>query len=485
MKTQYKLLLFLLIMAGLSRAQTEEDYQWTIQECVDYALENNLSVQRTLLNVETSDITYQQSKMALLPDANITGNYGFNWGRTIDPTTNLFVDNRRTATSNGSLIGTVPVFNGFNLRNTIKQNELAFQASQQDLERTKNDVIINIITFYTNVLFNKELLDNAKKQLNSTEQQVDRTAKQVEAGALPRANLLDLEAQYATNELNVVNAENNYKLTKIQLKQALQLPPSSSVDIVVPEINVEENMLDVSVTEVYEIALRNMPEIKSANLNQESASWGIKAAKSNLYPSLSFTGGLSSQYSDATADAERFIRDGGEPTIVQRPIGFVEGTSTRVLTEVEMPSGRTVEGYSFGDQVDDNLRRFIRLNVNIPIFNRFQTRAGIQRAIINQQQAEINLKDVQNQLWQTIEQSYYDVEAASKSYAASLKQVEARRESFRVTKQRYDNGAANFVDYQVAENDLFQSESDLVRAKYDYIFKLKILDFYQGKPLEF
>ncbi len=479
-----KLIAVLVTLSSLAFGQNDNG-EWTLQECIDYALENNLNVQRTRLTVQTSDISLQQSRMALLPNANATGNFGWNWGRSIDPTTNLFVENQRIAASNGTISSTIPVFNGFNLRNTIKQNQMAFEASQKDLERTQNDVIFNVITFYTNVLFNRELLENARKQLNSTEQQVEQTSKQVDAGALPKANLLDLLAQKATNELNMVNAENNYKLSKIQLKQVLLLPPESDVDIVVPEINVEENVLDVTALEVYEIALNNMPEIQSANLNQKSADWGVKAARGNLYPSLSLSGGMTTRYSDATADLPRFVPDGGEPTTALEPVGFVEGTNQVVLDEVEIPSGSVVQGYSFGDQVDDNLSRFVQFNVSIPIFNGFQARAGIQRAIINQEQAGIDLKDAKYQLWQTIEQAYNDVVAASKSYTASLKQVEAREESFRVTKQRYDFGAVNFVDYQIAENDLFQAQSDLLRAKYDYIFKLKILDFYQGKPLEF
>ena len=487
MKT--KLIIVFVMLSSLALGQNDED-GWTLQECIDHALENNLDVQRGRLTVQSSDINLQQSKMARVPDANASGNYSWSWGRSIDPTTNLFVDNQRIAASNGSVISTVPVFNGFNLKNTVKQNQLSFEASQQDLERTKNNVILNVITLYTNVLFNWELLENAKKQLNSTEQQLERTTRQVEAGALPKANLLDLLAQKATNELNIVTAENNYKLSKIQLKQALQLPPEAGIDIVVPEINVEENLLDVTALEVYEIALNNMPEIQSANLNQRSAEWGVKAAKGNLYPTVSLSAGFTTRYSDASQQPIAF-----DNVFIENPQGdnqvqlfdrivFNDGTGIQTV-DVPSRSATAFETIPVSDQLDDNLSRFIQFNLNIPIFNRFQARAGIQRAVINQEQATINLKDVKYQLWQTIEQAYIDVEAASKSYYASLKQVEAREESFRITKQRYELGALNFIDYQIAENDLFQSQSDLLRAKYDYIFRLKILDFYQGKPLDF
>lgn len=481
-----KLLIGFLLITGLATAQDGD--KWTLQECIDYALENNLNVKRSRLNLESSDIALEQSKLALLPSANANASYGYSWGRSIDPTTNLFVENQRIVSSNGGLNGSVAVFNAFRLQNTIKQNQYSFDANKETLESSKNNVIFNVISFYTNVLFTKELFENAKKQLNSTEQQVDRTRKLVDAGALPNANLLDLLAQKATNELNVVNTENNYQVAKIQLKQALQLPPESNIEIDVPELSVEDNpILEQTAFEIYQIAINEMPEIKSAELNHESAKMGIKVAKSGLYPSLSLSGGLNSRYSDA-ADVQRFVRDGGDPTIVNNPqIGFVQGSNTPVLSNdpLVIPSGEVVDGYPFRNQVDDNLSKFVSVNLNIPIFNGFVARANIQRAFIAEDQAIINKEEAKYQLWQTIEQSYFDVIAASKSYTASIKQVEAREESFRVTKRRFDAGAVNFVDYQIAENDLFQAQSDLLRAKYDYIFKLKILDFYQGKPLDF
>lgn len=481
-----KLLIGILLIAFGANAQDGD--KWTLQECIDYALENNLNVKRSRLNLESSDIALEQSKLALLPSANANGSYGYSWGRSIDPTTNLFVENQRIASSNGGINGSVTLFNAFRLQNAIKQNKFAFDANKESLETSKNNVIFNVISFYTNVLFTKELYENAKKQLNSTEQQVDRTKRLVDAGSLPNANLLDLLAQKATNEVNVVNTENSYQIAKIQLKQALQLPPESSIAIEVPELSVEDNpIIEQSAYEIYQIALNEMPQIKSAELNHESAIMGIKVAKSGLYPSLSLSGGLNTRYSDA-ADVQRFVRDGGDPTIVNNPqIGFVQGSNTPVLSvdDAIIPSGEFVDGYPFMTQLDDNLSKFVSVNLNIPIFNGFAARANIQRAVIAEDQAIITKEEAKYQLWQTIEQSYYDVLAASKSYNASLKQVEARQESFRVTQRRFDLGAVNFTDYQIAENDLFQAQSDLLRAKYDYIFKLKILDFYQGKPLDF
>lgn len=377
--------------------------------------------------------------------------------------------------------------NGFKINNSIKQNQFAYQASEMTLEDTKNTVTFNVITFYTNVLFSRELLENAKKQLESTENQVGITEKQVNAGALPRSSLLDLLAQKATNDLNVVNRENDLNNAKIQLKQALQLPPEMQVDIVVPEITATISpILDFTAMDVYNIALNGQPNIKAAQLNVTSSEYALKSTKGDLYPTLSLNGGLSTQYSDVS-DRRRFVPDGGSNIIANPQIGFVQGSNVPVLStdDAVIPTGQFIDGYTFADQYNDNLRKFISFNLSIPIFNRFSVRSSIQRSIITKEQASITESETKYQLWQTIEQAYNNVQAAAKSYNASLTQVEAREESYRVTKQRYDYGAVNFTDYQIAENDLFQAKSDLLRAKYDYIFKLKVLDFYQGKPLDF
>ena len=474
-------------------AFAQDKSEWTLQECIDYALENNLDVKRSELNVESQDINYSQARLSRLPDANANGSYSYSWGRSIDPTTNLFVDNQRIASANGSLTSSVVLFNGMRINNSIKQNRLSYESSQMDLAASKNSVILNVITFYTNVLFARELLENARTQLSSTEQQVELTQKQVDVGALPRSNLLDLQAQKATNELNVVNRENDYLMAKIQLKQVLQLPPESEIDIVVPELDVEsEPVMELSAIEIYNIALNAMPEVKSAELNTESTDIGVDVARGNLYPTLSLQGGFTTRYSDASQ-----LPTGSEPVFISNPsnpngnqvqlyqsVTFSDGNDLQTIN-VPATSPTGYETIDFDTQINDNLSKYVSLGVSIPIFNGFSARAGIQRAKITHQQAEINEKDVKYQLWRTIEQSYNDVTAAIKSYNASKTQVQAREESFRVMKQRYDIGAVNFTDYQIAENDLFQAKSDLLRAKYDYIFKLKVLDFYQGKPLDF
>lgn len=462
--------------------------QWTLQECVDYALENNLSVERSLLNVQASDINLDQSKMALLPTLNGSSGTSYNWGRSIDLTTYDFTTQRVNIISSG-LNSSVTLFNGFAQRNTVTQSRLTHEANKNNLAKAKNDITQNVILFYMNVIFNKELYENAKLQLASTQEQVTRTQKQADAGAAAKSALLDIEAQLAANEVNVVNQENALNLSKLQLMQLLQIQANESFDVIIPDIELQDNeALNTSVAEIYEQSLITMPEIKSADLGVQSAEYGEKVAKGRLYPRLTASAGISTNYSDR-ADGPRFVRDGGPDVLVDPnpQIGFVQGTNEPVLSTIALtaPSGEVVNDYPLMDQYQDNLTKFIGLNLSIPIFNGYSARANVQRAMVSKRQAEITKIETNNTLRQSIETALNDVMAAAKSYQSSVKLVEAREEAFRVVQRRNAVNSISKYDYQIAENDLFRAKSDLLRAKYDYIFKLKILDFYQGKTLDF
>jgi outer membrane protein len=459
---------------------------WTLKQCVDYALANNLAVQRSTYNVEANEVNYTQSKMNFVPNLNASVQYGYNWGRSVNPVTNEFTTQEINYLS-PSINSSVTIFNGLRIQNIMKQSSRDYQASLEDLQKAKNDLTLNIASLFVNVIFSKEQLANAKSQLSSSEQQLDRTKKLVEAGALPKSNELNLDAQVATNELNVITRENALTLALLQLKQALQLPASTPLDVVEPDVNVEDLVLDQDRNEIYEIARATLPEVKSANLKMESAEFGVKAARGNLYPRLSLSGSVNTNYSSAS-DRPHFVSDGGDPAITYPQIGVVGGpggTPVYSSDPVIVPSGSIVESYGRREQLEDNIFRQVSLGLTIPIFNALQSRAAYQRSVINRQLATISAKEIDNTLRQNVETAYNEALAASKTYNSSIRQVTAREEAFRMTKQRFDAGAVPYVEYQVAENDLFQAKSDLVRAKYDFILKKKVLDFYQGKPIEY
>ncbi|HCM75416.1 MAG TPA: hypothetical protein DIS90_03480 [Cytophagales bacterium] len=474
-------LTFITTVPVLAQSENSEK-EWTLQECVRVALDNNLNVRRGLYNVESFKVGLFQSKMAFLPSLNAGSSYGENFGRALNPVTNLFI-NRNSTAINMQASSSLTLFNGLRLQNSFRQSQRDYEASEQDLEKSRNDVIINVVTLYVNVIFNQELFDNASYQLNSSQQQLQRIKRQVAVGGLPRGDELNQEAQVATNEVNLINQENALNFSLLQLKQAMQLPGGTPMRVQVPDLQLEDLLLEDGPNVTYDIALQNMPEIRSAMLKVESAQLALKASKGSLYPRLSLNGSAASNYSSAS-DIPRTTITGFAPS--STPLGLVNVSGTNYdVYGLEPVTSVISEGYSQQDQLKDNLFKQVSLSLSIPIFNGWQNRSGVQRAAINHEVANINAQETKNSLRQTIETAYNDALAASKSYAASQKQVNAREEAYRMAKQRFELGAINYFEYQISENDLFQAKSDLARAKYNFIFKKKILDFYQGKPIDY
>lgn len=472
-------LLFTLLTVSAIYGFGQQKRMLSLQECIDIAVENNLTVQRSELNLQTAQVNLMQSQAQRYPTLNFNGNYGYNWGRGIDPTTNQFTT-QRIHFNGVSGSSSMSVINGLQVTNSIKQSRLNAEASEYDLQKAVNDIALSTSLNYLNVIFNKELLENARFQLESSQQQLDRTKILVESGALPLSNELQLASQVATNEVNLITSQNNLDLALLTLKQGLLLPPGDEIDIVIPDITIDQAEIEQSsVREVYEFALSNQPEIQSAELRVRSAEVGLDVSKGGMYPTLNLSGSFSTNYSDAFKE-----------------FNVTNATPIQEATDLETASGEAIVLNTFdveGDfstvplstQYDNNLSKRLSLSLNVPIFNGFRTRSDIQRSKISLQQAEITKTEQRNALYQTIETSYRNALAAAKTYTASEKQVASLEETFRAVENQYNNGAANFTDYQVATNNLYQARTDLSRAKYDFVFKKKVLEFYQGKTLTF
>jgi outer membrane protein len=476
------ILVFLLASFLLNTAHAQEAKQWTLEECISYANNNNLNVQRGELAMRNNEASLKQSQLSRLPTFNFGASNNWRWGRSIDPTTNSFVTNK-FYTNGFSWSSNVTLFNGMQQVNTIKQDKKYLEASYYDLQKTLNDLALDVVGGYLNIIFARELLENAKVQLNTTNTQLQQTEKMVDAGSLPVTNLLDLQAQLASNEVQVINAENDVELALLQLKQYLQIPASEAFDIVTPDFDpANYDMVPYSADGVYNEALKTQPEIKSAQLSIEGATFTEKIAKGAQIPQLTLGLNASTNYSD------QFATPTGENQVVEVPgipqVGFLDSDPTQTVStygytqEVPITEVRDV-----WPQWVDNRGYGLGFSLFVPIFQGYQIRTNIQRAKIQRENAEIAAEETKNILRQTIERAYNDSQAASKVFDAAEKQVAALEESFRATERSYNLGAANFVDYQVASNNLFQARSDLVRAKFDYIFKLKVLDFYIGNPL--
>jgi outer membrane protein len=413
--------------------------------------------------------------MQVLPNLNANASNYFNSGQRIDPFTNQFVAGDWTESRNYSLSANATLFNGFQTINTIKQSQYDAQAGAQDLLKIQNDISLNVASGYLQILFSQELLANAKNQVAITQQQVERTQKLVEAGSVAKGNLLDIQAQMASEELNLVTAENTFALATLNLKQLLNVDSSTIFSVVAAELALPAEALIGSTSEqIYQTAVTKQPEIKSSELKLMSAEKGIAIARGARYPRLTVGASYGTGYSGASKQLV------GTPNFAYTPNGYITSTGTPVLAPVLKNDFATTP---FETQLKNNLNRSVGLALSVPLFNNLQTHTAVVRAKINRENAWLGVQQQKNNLKKNIQQAYNDSHAALKKYQASKKAVNAIEESFRYMEQKYNLGAVSTLDYNDSKNKLTKAKSDWLQAKYDYVFKLKILDFYQGKPI--
>ncbi|MCS6967336.1 MAG: TolC family protein [Cytophagales bacterium] len=453
-----------------------QDHRWDLQRCINYALENNLQLKNSLLAIEAAQVNLLQSKMARLPNLNLGANQQWNQGRSIDFFTNLFTT-QSVANFNISLNTNLIVFNGFRLSNAIKQNTAALQASQLDVAQAKNELMLNVVSAYLQVLLNKELLEVARTQLQTTVEQLQRTTNLIKAGALAEANQYDLLAQKANDQARLAVAENNFNIAIGRLKLLLQLPLDTPFEVVVPTLpDPSPQDLIMPPSEIFAIAQTHQPNVLSADKNVEVARYGIDLARGNAMPTISLFGSVLSGTSSQTR-----TNVFGAPTVTV--IGFLTDDPTKTVSTLQsriISSERT----PYWEQLQNNFRNSIGFQIQVPIFNRYQVRTNIANAKIQHQRSQLQAEIVRNQLRQTIEQAYADAKAAQSQFIANQTRLKTLQDAFKIAEQRFNAGAINALEYTLARNNLNIAESDLVRAKFEYIFRMKILDFYAGKELK-
>ena len=430
--------------------------QWTLEDCLHYAQDNNITIKKAFLNTEIFNQNYFQSKLALLPNLNVSLSDNTNFGRNIDPVTNqITID--RVRNNNFSLSSSVTLFNGFQSINNIRKNNFDYLSSKYDAEKIANDISVNIVTAYLQLLYNSDLVEVSQQKVDVSELQVERISKMVEVGSLPKGDLLNTESQKAQEELQLINAQNQRDIAKLNLMQLLDLSVSESFDIVQLEVEVDENYSTFGNQAVYALAIENLPDVKSAETKLKSSEHSLAISQGARAPRLSLSASVGTLYSDAN---RRLFYDS---------LGAIP----------------TYQDYPFEDQFNDNVSQAISLSLSIPIFNNWQANASITRAKIGVLQAQYSLQEAKNNLRKTIEQAQNDARSAQKKYIASKKAVAYQEESFQYTQNKYDLQLVNSYDYNNAKNTLFKAETDLLQSKYDYLFKTKMLDFYMGKPLTF
>lgn len=453
--------------------------QFNLQQCIDIALKNNITIRQSQLQIRNSDLQLQQAKLNRLPNLNGFATQNLNAGFNINPVTNTFVT-RSVLSNNFQLTSSATIFNGGLLNNTIKQNDLLLRSNEKNLEATQNNVILTVIQNYLNVVTGQEQLTIALRQADVSRAQLERTQKLVAAGASAESALFDLRAQRATDQLAIVNAESNIALAKVALLQSMNQFGDQLIEVApvnIPDPNVAA--YTATPQQIYEIATDTQPDVQAAELRVQSDQKGIDAARGNYYPLLTANAGLTSLYSNF--GSQRQITNG----TVQIPQTVVfNGISQTVLFEQPNVS---FERYTdpLTEQLRNNLNRSIGLSLQIPIFNRFQVRNRVQSAQITKQSSELQADNTRLLLRQNIENAYANLTASGNRYQATQAQVQALEQAFAASESRLNAGSINSVEYNIAKTNLDRARASLVQAKYDYVFRIKILDFYQNKPLTF
>jgi len=464
-------LLFLFIFSGSAQAQQV----WTLEQCLTHALEKNIQIKQAELNQQLTEANLFQKKFQMMsPSLNGDLSGAANFGRFIDPTTNLY-ENQQQTTYSGGISARLTLFSGLSQVYDSRQQKMSAEAAKFDTEDTRNTVMLTITRAYLQILLSKEELKAAEMQMKLSGEQFKQAETLLDAGAVPLGNKLDAEAQLVRDSMNFTMAQNALELAKLQLAILLQLNPDESFDVVTPALLPDENPLFLNETaeQVYQIALNNQPSIKSAKFKEQSAKYRMTAAKGLQSPIVTAFFNMRTNYSTGFKEYS-YERSSTEFDTLGSVGGLpITTPKTEIITK-DIP---------FFDQLSNNRSQVVGVSMSIPILNGWQTRTTIKTAKLNWMNTQYQRMQTENQLKQDVYTSFADAKNSYQSYFSTKKSLEAFRKSLEYNEERYNVGALNSLQYNTARTNFANAEVQHIRAKYDYIFKLKVLDFYKGNAI--
>lgn len=421
--------------------------RWNLRRCIDYAIEHNINIRRTANAVEQSAVEANSAKWARLPNLNGSAGQSWNWGRTQTAVKNedtgdystVYV-NTSSQGSNLNLSTSIPLFTGLQIPNQYALAKLNLKAATADLAKAQEDIAINVASAYLQVLFNQELQQVAESQVELSLQQQARITRLADMGKASMAEVAEAKARVAQDQMTAVQARNNYELALLDLSQLIELESPEGFLLESPDVSFALQQLTPP-DEIYQTALVNKPAIQAAEYRLEGSKHSIRIAQSAYYPQLNLNGSLGTNY---------------------------YSTINR----------------TFRQQMGDNFSKYVGLSLSVPIFNRFSTRNRVRTARLQRDNYELQLTETKKTLYKEIQQAWYNAVAAESKYSSSHTAAEAGAESFRLMSEKYENGKANAVEYNEAKQNLMRAQSDELQAKYEYLFRSKILDFYKGESIE-
>jgi len=468
-----KKLIFSLCLGVCCFPANSQTNSFTLKQCIEYAWMNNLDIRQSILNNESSNVDLRQSKTNLLPTLSASAGQNYQFGRTVDRFTNTYI-NQTIRSNNVGLNASIVLFNGFQNHNYIKQQTAIEKSTEENIQTIKNTVALNISSAFLQAIQSDEMVKNAKTQIESTSSRIERAQKMVDAGASDLSSLLTLKAQLANEQLTLVNAENTKNAAMLNLKTYMQMSPENELEIVLPEIPAEVMSNPYSVTELYEISLRNMPQIKSAVYQSEASQMQTRMSKGNWSPTISLYGSISTVYSQSAKEVTGYQLTGTQI------IGATQNTLENVVQPVFAYQFRTI---GFSKQLKDNIGQGAGINLSWNLFSGFQVQNQIQKAKINAQISEVSLLKAKNNLLNEVNAAMNSYNAAKAKYDAARNNVEAQKLSLDYIQKRFDAGASTSLDFIQSKNNYLQAQSNEVQAKYELVFRGLILEYYKGNPI--
>ncbi len=471
MKTRIAAIIILISITSCAFAQNV----FTLKQCVDKAITNNLQVKQSDLQMQNASINYKQAKDDRYPNLFANINHGTNQGRSIDPFTNSYA-NQNITYGNYNVSSGVTLFNGFQIKNFIKQNALGYDAAKMELQNIKDNLTLNIILAYLQILNNEDQLSQSRNQVGLSKKQVERLEVLNKEGSIIPAQLYELKGQLANDELAIITNENAVLSSKLSLSQLMNVAYDSAMEVERLTADIYGLNYDADVESIYQTALSQLPQIKAAELRKQSSEKAIKVARSQFFPTLGLGGNIGTNYSSAAQNA--IFQNS-----IQVPSGdfvTVNGNNVPVITTKDNYNTQKI---SYSNQFTNNYSTSVNLSLRIPILNSFRAKNNVALAKNDLKYYEYIAETAKIQLKQNIEQAYFNMTGAYRRYTTLLQQVNDFTTAFKGAEVRYNEGVSTQVDYLISKNNVDRANINLISAKYDYIFQTKILDFYQGKLL--
>jgi outer membrane protein len=473
----FLLFLFLVSIQGIAQQD-----RWDLKRCVEYAINNNISIKQSDIDARTAELTFKQAKASQFGQANFNTNLGFNFGRSVNPTTNLYTTSQILSQGLGLNAGAT-LFNWFSIRRAVEASKLNYEAYNATIDKTKNDVTLNVAAAYLTALLSREQVALSKTKIQLTRNQLDNTLKLVTAGSVPELNAAELESQLALDSSTLIGNQESYDLNILQLKATLSLDAAVPFQLDTPTVEsipvepISQNPPDL----VYAMAEKSFPQQKINDLFIASYKKQVGYYKGVLYPSLSINASLGDNFAN---DLRRQVITQG-PDVQTNSLYVLDASGKNFVYQptftqdfVHQPFNKVWTGY--GNQLDNNFRQYVGLTLSVPIFNGNQARTNYEKAKLNVQTANLKKQTDLLNLKQGIYQAYYNAVSALEKYEANKKSVSTASRSFDLASKRYNVGLLNTIDYLTNQNNLFTAQINQLLSQYDYVFRMKVLEFYKG-----